>query len=218
MTALALFAILQANSDLSTPIFASIHSRGRTAKSGTGVTEITPVPKNLNFAFFDKRQEAFRSLFLLPLHREHRHALQTLDLHAERAASGGENLPVVGNERLRAGDVRARQVDDDLSGAAVDERHGAGVFGLFAECILPVFVFADHAQHSRAGRDIRTFAGFQHGMAVSHGGHGFVARQHILILAPPRIGTATERIGAALHARLVAVVDARHARHAEHKP
>lgn len=32
-------------------IFASIHSRGRTAKSGTGVTEITPVPKNLNFAF-----------------------------------------------------------------------------------------------------------------------------------------------------------------------
>lgn len=30
---------------------ASIHSRGRTAKSGTGVTEITPVPKNLNFAF-----------------------------------------------------------------------------------------------------------------------------------------------------------------------
>ena len=32
-------------------ISASIHSRGRTAKSGTGVTEITPVPKNLNFAF-----------------------------------------------------------------------------------------------------------------------------------------------------------------------
>ena len=69
----------------------------------------------------------------MPLHREHRHALQALDLHAERAASGGENLPVVGNERLRAGDVRARQVDDDLSGAAVDERHGAGVFGLFAD-------------------------------------------------------------------------------------
>ena len=38
-------------------ISASIHSRGRTAKSGTGVTEITPVPQNLNFAFFDKRQE-----------------------------------------------------------------------------------------------------------------------------------------------------------------
>lgn len=51
MTALALLAILQANSDRSTPISASIHSRGRTAKSGTGVTEITPVPKNLNFAF-----------------------------------------------------------------------------------------------------------------------------------------------------------------------
>lgn len=32
-------------------ISASIHSRGRTAKSGTGVTEITPVPQNLNFAF-----------------------------------------------------------------------------------------------------------------------------------------------------------------------
>ena len=51
MTARALLVILQANSDRSTPIFASIHSRGRTAKSGTGVTEITPVPKNLNFAF-----------------------------------------------------------------------------------------------------------------------------------------------------------------------
>ena len=86
-------------------ISASIHSRERTAKSGTDVTEVTPVPQNLNFAFFDKRQEAFRSLFLLPLHREHRHALQALDLHAERAASGGENLPVVGNERLRAGDA-----------------------------------------------------------------------------------------------------------------
>ena len=51
MTARALLVILQANSDRFTPISASIHSRGRTAKSGTGVTEITPVPQNLNFAF-----------------------------------------------------------------------------------------------------------------------------------------------------------------------
>ena len=32
-------------------ISASIHSRGRTAKSGTGVTEITPVPQKPEFCF-----------------------------------------------------------------------------------------------------------------------------------------------------------------------
>ena len=54
-------------------------------------------------------------------------------------------------------------------------------------------------------------------MRVPHGGHRLIAGDHLSVLVPPRIGAAAERIGAALHARFIAVIDARHARHAENK-
>ena len=110
--------------------------------------------------------------FLICLHREQRYTLQSLHLHAERAASSGERLPVVGDKRLRAGNIPRRQIDGDLLRAAVDERDGAGVFGFLAERVPSVFVGTDHAEHVGAGRDIRTFAGSQNEVIGPHRGHG----------------------------------------------
>ena len=80
-------------------------------------------------------------------------------LHRERAAAGGVHLVAVGDDLPGAHQILARQVDIGRAGAAVDQRHRAGVLRLAAQRIHAAGNRADNAQYAVAGRDEPAFAG-----------------------------------------------------------